>query len=344
MSTKRKFGSDEVSTIGNVAMWCGDVTPVADVDFTTDTYTFAGAKPSEISYLSGTSSNIQEQLDAKQDVSDTLTAILDKNWTSDNLTNLTSWAEVTTDSYYTKSAIDDKQYLSLTDPTALQELDTAVDNYLETAGYAKTTEISETYLSKTDASTEYIATGKDSVLTSNITLSGEDENQTPYTFCGAAPSEIGHLTGVTSAIQPQLDTVVPFGKHLGTPLSVTGQGSIQKNTPTAHAQISLTRGSSYMVFCSMSLYFSGPFNPLVTDVQLNFSADSNHMGYNIIHSSTERVLYGEAENRVTYTFMKLITTMDTVNWFLMVQANFDQTDYIRGESKVQVLPLHMASD
>ena len=45
----------------------GSQTPTANVTFTTaDAYTFLGAKPSEIAYLLGLSSNLQTQLNGKQ--------------------------------------------------------------------------------------------------------------------------------------------------------------------------------------------------------------------------------------------------------------------------------------
>ena len=189
----------------------------SNVTATNDTYSFMGAKPSEITKLSGTTSNIQNQFATVQ-------SNLNTKMTLGGIQNFTANITAANDTYTflgskpseiaqlsgiygnVQSLLDTK--LSKGGQQALTENITAENDTYTFMG-AKPSEIAHLEGVSDKIQTQLdtkMSKGGQQALTENITA----ENDT-YTFMGAKPSEIAHLEGVSDKIQTQLDARMTKG-------------------------------------------------------------------------------------------------------------------------------------
>ena len=183
----------------------GEQTLTANITAPTGTtYTFMGAKPSEIACLSGLTSSIKDQLDGKQ--------VSGSYATTTQLSTL-------------QTTVDGKQasgdYMTRGGQQTLTANITVPASNTYTFMGAKPTEIA--YLSGLTSSIKdqldgkqatgtYMTRGGEQTLTANITVPASNT----FTFMGAKPTEIAYLSGLTSSIKDQLAGKQPSGSYATT--------------------------------------------------------------------------------------------------------------------------------
>ena len=226
-----KQASGDYMTRGGVQTLTSNVTAA------NDTYTFMGAKPSEISYLNGVSSNIQTQLDGKLNgganiivpgslrLTGNSTPLLAPNSTYATLEfgygipgkesnagkigygfispNTSSFLDILgAGTTGTNRAVRIFDNLTVVREVSVGTLLTLGTNGISAGGTSYT---AATLKAKLDKDT--LTTGGVQTLVSNVTAANDT-----YSFMGAKPSEIARLSGVSTNIQTQLDAKLNSSK------------------------------------------------------------------------------------------------------------------------------------